>query len=389
MASLFRELSRVATKANIGKNSFKVFNTLVEQTLGYAKGIDNLSDRRLAYLSNVRIDRFRPALKVVLDLGLFDQIPAKKYQYHYRIGKTFLDKHGDKPFYTPAISKQAWKDLDFDTPDVPKNRADFQKTEAISEKERHTALDLNHSLSILLTPLQTLLNTSVEMLQQQMQQQLQIMQQQMQQQAQLISLLLQNQPNPLNPNSAIESTLPTDIEQTHCNFQKTEQKPNHSKKQTKIETEPSESVPMDNNMPVDEALPLPQVLVKLIPETDHPECQNLLKTLKAAQQRDLFVVYEDMAKRKAVRFPMPLFKELIKRAKKNALTLPQAETEANKPLHPSMIIETPAMRAAREEEEAANEGDELREMLRINSKIVGTTVEKLAEKMLLTHLLPV
>ena len=173
---LFRDLNQAAIEANVGKNGYKVFLALLEQTLGYGKSTDRLTDNRLAYLSKVRIDRFRPALRAVLACGVFEQTPAKKFQFRYTIGQSFLEKYPDKEFYTPAL---------------PKKRADSQKTEEISEKERHTALDLNTSLSSFLQPLQTLIQSSTEM-----------MQQQMQQQNEWINLLLQAQTNQNNPSRA-------------------------------------------------------------------------------------------------------------------------------------------------------------------------------------------
>ena len=154
--SLFRDLNRATIEANVGKNAYKVFLALLEQTLGYGKSTDRLTDNRLAYLSEVRIDRFRPAVQAILNCGVFEQTPAKKFQFRYTIGQSFLEKYPDLEFYTPAL---------------PKKRADSQKTEEISEKERHTALDLNTSLSSFLQPLQTLIQSSTEMMQQQMQQQ--------------------------------------------------------------------------------------------------------------------------------------------------------------------------------------------------------------------------
>ena len=166
---LFRDLNQAAIEANVGKNGYKVFLALLEQTLGYGKSTDRLTDNRLAYLSKVRIDRFRPAVQAVLACGVFEQTPAKKFQFRYTIGQSFLEKYPDKEFYTPAL---------------PKKRADFRKTEEISEKERHTALDLNSSLSSILQPLQTLIQSSTDM-----------MQQQIQQQNEWISTLLQAQTN--------------------------------------------------------------------------------------------------------------------------------------------------------------------------------------------------
>ena len=170
--SLFRDLNQAAIEANVGKNAYKVFLALLEQTLGYGKSTDRLTDNRLAYLSKVRIDRFRPAVQAVLACGVFEQTPAKKFQFRYTIGQSFLEKYPDLEFYTPAL---------------PKKRADFRKTEEISEKERHTALDLDTSLSSFLQPLQTLIQSSADM-----------MQQQMQQQNEWINILLQAQTNQKN-----------------------------------------------------------------------------------------------------------------------------------------------------------------------------------------------
>ena len=171
--SLFRDLNQAAIEANVGKNAYKVFLALLEQTLGYGKSTDRLTDNRLAYLSKVRIDRFRPAVQAVLACGVFEQTPAKKFQFRYTIGQSFLEKYPDLEFYTPAL---------------PKKRADFRKTEEISEKERHTALDLNPLLSSFLQPLQTLIQSSADM-----------MQQQMQQQNEWINILLKAQQNQKNP----------------------------------------------------------------------------------------------------------------------------------------------------------------------------------------------
>ena len=91
--SLFRDLNQAAIEANVGKNAYKVFLALLEQTLGYGKSTDRLTDNRLAYLSKVRIDRFRPAVQAVLACGVFEQTPAKKFQFRYTIGQSFLEKY--------------------------------------------------------------------------------------------------------------------------------------------------------------------------------------------------------------------------------------------------------------------------------------------------------
>ena len=133
----------------MGKNAYKVFLALLEQTLGYGKSTDRLTDNRLAYLSKVRIDRFRPAVQAILNCGVLSKLPRRNSNFATPLGQSFLEKYPDLEFYTPAL---------------PKKRADFRKTEEISEKERHTALDLDTSLSSFLQPLQTLIQSSTEMI---------------------------------------------------------------------------------------------------------------------------------------------------------------------------------------------------------------------------------
>ena len=479
---LFRDLNQAAIEANVGKNGYKVFLALLEQTLGYGKSTDRLTDNRLAYLSKVRIDRFRPALQAVLSCGVFEQTPAKKFQFRYTIGQSFLEKYPDLEFYTPAL---------------PKKRADSQKTEAISEKERHTALDLNPLLSSFLQPLQTLIQSSTEMMQQQMQQQNEwistLIQAQMNQQnranqtqnparatathtdgnhpktAETLEAAASSpaeryninsnthtniNTNPLNASSVVNiplhpnqtlyrnedqlgsTRLETAFYASTINLsspcqtlRKTEpnadqnQKRDQNKEDNNTEngfdnslteylnTPPtlqnseadySNTVQSADNTPIDavEILPLPKAIAECIAVEDYPECNSHLATLSVQKQRDVFVVYEDIIQRDGVHYPVPLFKSLVEKAKltgSQGLSVPQGiakakarkVSEANKITHPSMIIQTPEVRAERERQELASQDESLRSMLRINSQLQRISVEELAEKLLLTHLLPV
>ena len=416
-------------------------------------------------------------------------------------------------FATPSVNPflEKYPDLEFYTPALPKKRADFRKTEEISEKERHTALDLDTSLSSFLQPLQTLIQSSTEM-----------MQQQMQQQNEWINILLQAQtnqkntrqpasppadtthpttqaktaatlepaafgnaertnPNPANPNININThplnsaavvniplhpsaalyrnedqlgntRLTTAFDATAIppsspcqTLRKTEPNADQNQKSDQNSDQPStaESRMIDannlihaasiattliniaedhppleayaedaspspslyeseQNAPIEppEVLPLPKAIAECIAVEDYPECNTLLATLTAQKQRDVFVVYEDIIRRDGVHYPVPLFKSLVEKAKKTGsqgLSVPQGiakakarkVSEANKITHPSMIIQTPEVRAERARQELASQDDSLRSMLRINSQLEGITVEELAEKLLLTHLLPV
>ena len=85
----------------------------------------------------------------------------------------------------------------------------------------------------------------------------------------------------------------------------------------------------------------------------------------------MFVVYEDIIQRDGVHYPLPLFKSLVEKAKKTGsqgLSVPQGiakakarkVSEANKITHPSMIIQTPEVRAERERQELASQDESLR-----------------------------
>ena len=137
------------------------------------------------------------------------------------------------------------------------------------------------------------------------------------------------------------------------------------------------SLPLDDDIPhhspIDalEVLPLPKAIAECIAVEDHPECNSHLATLTAQKQRDVFVVYEDIIQRDGVHYPLPLFKSLVEKAKKTGsqgLSVPQGiakakarkVSEANKITHPSMIIQTPEVRAERERQELASQDESLR-----------------------------
>jgi phage replication O-like protein O len=113
--SLFRTLTEAALAADLNKNESKVFLALLNQTLGYGKSFDHLTDSRLAQLTSVRLDRFHTAVEGVVEKGLFNVEASNYYNYRYQIAEKFLDKH-------PV----------FFTPHLPKKGIDFRKSETIS-----------------------------------------------------------------------------------------------------------------------------------------------------------------------------------------------------------------------------------------------------------------
>jgi len=145
-------------------------------------------------------------------------------------------------------------------------------------------------------------------------------------------------------------------------------------------------------------LSLPKRIAASIPSAEQAQCYQALAPLSEIQQSDLFAVFSDMLERDTVRFPSKLFQGLAKRAKQNQLTVPSAKAkrtqppaaaQAAYPVPPPRDLESAAQTAQREAYESAVEERSLRQMLHINSDLQGITPEKLAEKLMLTHLLPV
>jgi phage replication O-like protein O len=101
MSSLFRNLNSAAIDAKLNKNELLIFNALMSQTLGFGKCSDPLTDKRLAELTGIRLDRLRPALKGFLKRDIFFRVEHKRYGYEYCIAEHFFDDRLNKKIYTP------------------------------------------------------------------------------------------------------------------------------------------------------------------------------------------------------------------------------------------------------------------------------------------------
>ncbi|MCK5813499.1 MAG: replication protein [Cocleimonas sp.] len=113
--SLFRSLNEASLDANLSKNEAKVFSALMNQTIGYGKKFDHLTDKRLAQLTGVRLDRLHIAIEGVIDKDLFEVEESDYYDYRYQIAEKFIEEH-------PV----------FFTPHLPKIGMDFRPSETIS-----------------------------------------------------------------------------------------------------------------------------------------------------------------------------------------------------------------------------------------------------------------
>ncbi len=117
--SLFRALNEASLEANLNKNEAKVYTALMNQTLGFGKTFDHLTDKRLAQLTGIRLDRLYIAIEGVIEKGLFEVEESNYYDYRYRIAEKFLEQH-------PI----------FFTPHLPKNGNNSRKEESLSEIEK-------------------------------------------------------------------------------------------------------------------------------------------------------------------------------------------------------------------------------------------------------------
>jgi len=119
VTSPYIRLTKAAINAKLKQNEGLIFHALMMQTLGYRKTIDNLTDKRLAQLTGIRLDHLRPALDSFLAHDLFYRIEHRDYDYQYRICDEFLDDTRSTIVYPPTLPKtgearESWEDF----PDV-------------------------------------------------------------------------------------------------------------------------------------------------------------------------------------------------------------------------------------------------------------------------------
>ncbi len=136
MTSLSRDLNDTARAFCSTKNELLVAMTLSNQTLGYGKISDPLTDKRLAKLTGIRLDRLRPAINAVIATGLFDRKHHKRFGYEYSIGEMFLEAHQGK-VYTPFIP-QSSATSEIQNPLLRNNCDLTQMGKDLTEKWAHT-----------------------------------------------------------------------------------------------------------------------------------------------------------------------------------------------------------------------------------------------------------
>lgn len=106
MSCLYRAINEAALAQCRTKNEAFVVIALSNQTFGYGKVSDPLTDKRLSQLTHIRLDRLRVALNAVIKKGIFERKSHRQFGYEYSIGKTFLATYQGK-VYTPSIPKNS------------------------------------------------------------------------------------------------------------------------------------------------------------------------------------------------------------------------------------------------------------------------------------------
>jgi len=140
MTSLSRDINDAARAFCSTKNELLVVMGLSNQTIGFGKISDPLTDKRLARITGIRLDRLRPAINAVIEKGLFDRKPHKCFGYEYSIGEMFLQEHQGK-VYTPSISPSRMAS-ESQNP-ISRNNTDLTHMgKDLTEKRRHTVTNL-------------------------------------------------------------------------------------------------------------------------------------------------------------------------------------------------------------------------------------------------------
>lgn len=160
MTSLYRAMNDAIFEANLNKNQLLVAHAIMNQTLGYGKTSDPLTDRRLVAITGIRLDRLRPAINAVVKKRLFDRKAHKRFGHEYSIGESFLEAHQGE-VYTPAIPKKG-SASEKENP-ISRNDENLTETGTISsEKATHTITNPTSSNQQPLQTKQTDTNTNTE-----------------------------------------------------------------------------------------------------------------------------------------------------------------------------------------------------------------------------------
>lgn len=102
--SLAHDLIDAALAADLSKNELKTFLVLFRQTICFGKTSDALTLKRMVKLSGTRKDRVKPALKRLVEVGLFEAKPHKVYEHTYTIAAHFLAQAKGE-LVTPTLPK--------------------------------------------------------------------------------------------------------------------------------------------------------------------------------------------------------------------------------------------------------------------------------------------
>lgn len=83
--TLARDWIDTALNAKLTKNQLLCFLAVFHQSLCYGKSSDAVTDKRLSEISKVRVDRLRPAMHKLVELGVIEAQEHDRFDGEYSI----------------------------------------------------------------------------------------------------------------------------------------------------------------------------------------------------------------------------------------------------------------------------------------------------------------
>ena len=279
--SLYRSLVDAALDACLTRNEYRVFLALMNQTIGYGKTFNHLTDKRLVNITKIRLDRLYPAIEGVVNKGLFEVEASRYYDYRYQIASDFLKKH--PTFFTPHILKKEIKPREKEIPSViqktlPKNGDIYNIT---STSFNLTLLNPQH------TPFATPAETTP----------------------------------PIHIVKPIE--IPVVVEAM---------KKSHPVEEKKAVNETVQADPVDTQKTDNPSKWIAIALPNIIPQKNVAACIKALHPLSITRQKRVISAYKTAEEQTVIRTPVGFLIDLAKKEKAGCLTLhstPPAQTHAS------------------------------------------------------------
>jgi hypothetical protein len=316
---------------------------LLQQTIGYGKSHDHLTNNRLAQLSQIRLDRFHTAVDGVIEKGLFSVKSSRHFDFRYQIANKFLK---DCP--------------QFFTPHLPKKRAPLSKTDDISEK-KSVAPNFRDRHNITLTSFN------------------------------LTTLTQQPAPQPLPVINNVTDNAEKPPQESCENIVvaiEDEKKDKHDPAVT-LPTLPAESQPPQRpestllavETAVENKQNTPVALPAIIEEKHYPACYHALNGLSSAQQQRVINTLENKQKSEVIYNATGLLIALSTAEREGRLVVPAKKKQPTHHRHPShQSFNSPKHPCNQQQTTGLPDHFGKLDWLRSNAEREGTSMRALAKK---------